>query len=216
MHIENEKFYHIHKHNSPKWVEGASFSFGGEPNNAWRAFEMARRGITNPETGEVHTVDMVAFRALAEYRKGGKKTDRDPRFGFYHFDPVMTLAETLDSLFLSTRMVRELVLEDVRRQLFSDLPSRINCIWLIPQEPRAVRFWLDSMRGDHKKIYRVNASGELHRSAQQPVLGDTISLSEWRKRAMDYWSGAQTEAHDDELIFKGDIEVLEEVPSSEF
>ncbi|HET7921801.1 MAG TPA: DUF2441 domain-containing protein [Gammaproteobacteria bacterium] len=213
MHIENHKYYHIHKHNSPTWVEGAKFSFGQQPNNAWRTFEVARRGITNPENNEVYTVDLVAFRALAAYRKTG---NRDPRLSFYHYDPVKTLAETLDSLFLATRMVKELVFEEIRQQMFSNLPSRTGCVWLIPESDKAVRFWLDNMRGDTKKVFRVNATGELHRAAQQPVMGDTISLGEWRKRAQDYWNGADTESYDDELILGGDIEILEEMPLSNF
>lgn len=213
MHIESERFYHIHKHNSPKWVGEASFMFGDEPNDSWRAFEVARRGITNPETNEVFSVDRVAFRALHTYRRQGKK---DARLRFYHYDPVMTLAETLDSLFLSTRMVRELVLENVRRQMYSDLPSRTSCIWLIPEDDRAVRFWLDNMRGDRKRVFRVNATGELHRAPQQPVMGDTISLVEWRKRALDYWNGIDVESYDDELTFCGEIRVMEELPDGNF
>ncbi len=213
MHIENQKFFHIHKHNSPKWFEGARLSFGLEPNNSWRAFEVARRGITNPKSNEVYTVDLVALRALEFYRK---QKPKDPRLTFYHHDAVVTLAETLDSLFLATRMVRELIFEDVRRQVYTALPSRTSCIWLIPEDPRSVRFWLDNMRGDYKKVYRVNATGEMHRATQQIVMGDTISMSEWRKRAMDYWNGANSESHDDEILLSGDIEVLEEVPVTEF
>lgn len=213
MHIENQKFLHIHKHNSPKWTEGAHFTFGIEPNNAWRAFDVARRGITNPKTKEVYTVDLVALRAMGFYRKQAPK---DPKLGFYHYDPVMTLAETLDSLFLATRIIRELIFEDVRRQMYINLPSRTSCIWLIPEDPRAVRFWLDNVRGDYKKVYRVNATGELHRAQQQIVMGDTISMGEWRKRAVDYWNGAESENYDDELVFAGNIEVLEEVPATEF
>jgi hypothetical protein len=213
MHIENQKFFHIHKHNSPKWFEGAHMGFGLEPNNSWRAFEVARRGITNPKSNEIYTVDMVALRALEFYRK---QKPKDPKLSFYHFDPVVTLAETLDSLFLATRMVREMIFEEVRRQMYIGLPSRMSCIWLIPEDPRAVRFWLDNMRGDFKKVYRVNATGELHRATQQIVMGDTISMSEWKRRAVDYWNGAKSESHDDELILNGDIEVLEEVPATEF
>jgi hypothetical protein len=213
MHIENQKFFHIHKHNSPKWFEGARLGFGLEPNNAWRAFEAARRGITNPKTNEIYTVDMVALKALEFYRK---QKPKDARLSFYHYDPVVSLAETLDSLFLATRMVRELIFEDVRRQMYTALPSRMSCIWLIPEDPRAVRFWLDSMRGDYKRVFRVNATGELHRATQQIVMGDTISMGEWRKRATDYWNGARTESHDDELLLSGDIEVLEEMPATEF
>lgn len=213
MHIENQKFFHIHKHNSPKWTEGAHFTFGIEPNNAWRAFDVARRGITHPKTKEVYTVDLVALRAMGFYRK---QTPKDPKLSFYHYDPVMTLAETLDCLFLATRVVRELIFEDVRRQMYINLPSRTSCIWLIPEDPRAVRFWLDNVRGDYKKVYRVNATGELHRAQQQIVMGDTISMSEWRKRAIDYWNGAQSENVDDELLLSGNIEVLEEVPATEF
>ena len=213
MHIENQKFFHIHKHNSPKWFEGARLSFGLEPNNAWRAFEAARRGITNPKSNEIYTVDMVALRALEFYRK---QKPKDPRLSFYHYDPVVSLAETLDSLFLATRMVRELIFEDVRRQMYTALPSRVSCIWLIPEDPRSVRFWLDNMRGDFKRVFRVNATGELHRATQQIVMGDTISMTEWKRRAVDYWNGARAESHDDELLLNGDIEVLEEVPATDF
>ena len=62
----------------------------------------------------------------------------------------------------------------------------------------------------------MNATGELHRATQQIVMGDTISISEWRKRATDYWNGANSESYDDELLLSGDIEVLEEVPATEF
>ncbi|MGH8280467.1 MAG: DUF2441 domain-containing protein [Gammaproteobacteria bacterium] len=213
MRIEGERFYHVHKHNSPKWAVGASFTFGEEPNDSWRAFEVARRGITNPETNEVFSVDRVAFRVLHTYRRHGKK---DAQLRFYHYDPVMTLAETLDSLFLATRMVRELVLENVRRQMYPDLPSRSSCIWLIPEDERALRFWLDNMRGGHKKVFRVQASGELHRAPQQPVMGDTISLTEWRRRALDYWNGVDAESFDDELTLRGEVRVVEEVPEGSF
>src|ERR1700761_8555492 len=95
MHIENQKFFHIHKHNSPKWFEGARLSFGLEPNNAWRAFEVARRGVTNPKTNEIYTVDMVALRALEFYRKQRVK---NPKLIFSPSDRVVPLGEPLDSL----------------------------------------------------------------------------------------------------------------------
>jgi hypothetical protein len=47
-------------------------------------------------------------------------------------------------------------------------------------------------------------------------MGETISISEWRKRAQDYWNGADTESYDDELILNGDIEILDESPLSNF
>jgi hypothetical protein len=213
MHIENGKFFHIHKHNSPKWFEGARNTFGNEPNNAWRAFELARRVITDPKTNEMYTVDLVALKALNFYRKQSQK---ESRLKFYHHDPVLTLAETLDSLFLATSMVRELIYEDVRRLDYPMLPSRTSCIWLIPEDAKSVRFWLDSMRGDYKKVFRVNVTGELHRAIQQVVMGDTISMSEWRGRAAEHWNGIKTECYDDELTLSGDVEVLDEVPANEF
>jgi len=47
-------------------------------------------------------------------------------------------------------------------------------------------------------------------------MGDTISMIEWRRRAVDYWNGAKSESEDDEIILSGDVEVLEEVPANEF
>lgn len=47
-------------------------------------------------------------------------------------------------------------------------------------------------------------------------MGDTISLAEWRKRAVDYWDGVDMESYDDELTCNGEIEVLEELPNTNF
>ena len=47
-------------------------------------------------------------------------------------------------------------------------------------------------------------------------MGDTISLMEWHKRALDYWNGVDTESYDDEITCNGEIEILEELPITNF
>lgn len=199
------EFFHINKDSDEEWVIGAKFTFGQQNNKLWETFENGNQLITSD--GRTYPVDQIAYQALEVYRGG-----MTPPLKQYHYNPVQTLSETLDSLFCSIRNTRELMFEQVRLEKYASLPSRKTCIWLIPNDQESLDYWQENLpRGNNRKIFRVRTNGVFHRTSQQWVQGGTFSLSNWRERAHNYWKGTGAGNIDDEILFAGELEIIDEI-----
>jgi len=209
--VQDEAFFHIHRDNIPQWRPEAEFFFGRVVNRFVQAFDTLGHGTRSPE-GKVYFANDIAEHVLAVINKGvPKNTDLAK---FYHYDPVKTLAEVTDALTHCLRLIRELVFEEVRIASFPELPSRHRCIWLIPEDMEAVQYWWHTL-GKKGKIFRVSATGKLHRTHQSFLHLRTCSVNAWKENAFRYWAGIRGEnSTEDEVLFEGFVKVLEEIPLS--
>jgi hypothetical protein len=88
-------------------------------------------------------------------------------------------------------LVRELVMEEMRREVAPDAPSRQSCLWLVDtiDEARAWRIRL----GGNNRIVRLRARGNIQRAGAALLLGDSEPLSKTYDRARSYWKGEHSE-----------------------
>jgi Protein of unknown function (DUF2441) len=79
-------------------------------------------------------------------------------------------------------------MEEVRREIAPDAPSRQRCLWLADSLEEA-RAWQVRLGGASARILRLNVSGGVHRADAALLLGDSEPLSQTYARARSYWRG---------------------------
>lgn len=129
-------------------------------------------------------------------------------------NPATMLEKTYEALRESLMLNRELIFEYIRSTRFQIYPSRQRCIWLLPDRAEAVDYWWPALAGSNRTLFRIAATGKLHRASEQHLQLWSSSLDKLKERAYKYWRGdgvADPNANTIEIIFAGQIEVLEEV-----
>jgi hypothetical protein len=102
-------------------------------------------------------------------------------------------------------LVRELVMEDVRREVNPEAPSRQRCMYLC-ETPEEAQYWNQRI-GDNGKVCSLRCTGSTHRGDAGLLLGDSEPLSVTRGRAASYWRGEVSEKKEWETLFVGDAVV---------
>ena len=201
-------YFHINNQPDCSWKVGDEVYFGNEYNNMWRSF--LEKGAYINLNGEKRPADQVIRYALNAYAYN------EPvplQMKGYRFNPVFTLKEATDCLGESMRIIRELTFEAIRKEFYPELPSRHNCIWLIPDDKQSLEFWKNLVHGNNKRIFRVETDGIIHRAAQKWLMTGTIPLNEINSLAHNYWKGNDAGGLEDEILFIGKLKIIEELTS---
>ena len=208
--IQDESFLHINRTRHPSWIVGTEFLFGRTENWFMTRFNTTEHMLSVAD-GTRFPLNRVVAHALRVYEGSA---ERDPSLSTdYHYEPIKSLRETWEALRDSLIYIREEVFEEVRQSSFVELPSRKRCIWLIPDEPDTMAYWWRTIGNPQSKIFRVTATGKVHRVAQNYLQLQTCSLNTLKERAFRYWAGFGNQAAgpEDELLFEGFIKVEEEI-----
>ena len=199
-------YYHINNEPDCSWKAGDEIHFGNEYNNMWRSF--LEKGAYINLNGEKRPADQVIKYALNWY---AYNESVPPQMKGYRFNPVFTLKEATDCLGESMRIIRELTFEAIRKEFYPELPSRHNCIWLIPDDKQSLQFWKNLVHGNNKRIFRVETDGIIHRAANKWLITGTIPLNEINSLAHNYWKGIDAGGLEDEILFIGKLKIIEEI-----
>lgn len=199
-------YFHINNQPDCSWKAGDEVYFGNEYNNMWRSF--LEKGAYINLNGEKHPADQVIKYALNAY---AYNEPVPPQMKGYRFNPVFTLKEATDCLGESMRIIRELIFESIRKECYPGLPSRHNCIWLSPDDKRALQFWKNLVHGNNRRIFRVETEGIVHRAANKWLISGTIPLNEINSLAHNYWKGIDAGSFEDEILFTGKLKIIEEI-----
>lgn len=199
-------YYHINKDINCKWNIGDEIDFEGKDNYYWKS--LVENGDFIELNGKEYNADLVARKAFSCYV--GKETPPKEMNG-YHFNPLRTLQETIDSLGNALRINRELIFESIRKEYYPELPSRHKCIWLMPYNDKSLEFWKKVIQGNQHRVFKVNTEGKIHRSSQKPLIGGTFSIKIWNMQAHEYWNGKDFGNYDDEILFEGKMKIIEEI-----
>ncbi len=199
-------YYHINKNIDCGWKAGDEIEFGKEENNYWKSLSGTDDLIEID--GEEFDVHLIAMHAFKTYVNGSPPPTA---MKGYHFNPMKTLHETIDSLGNALKICRELAFESIRKEFYPELPSRLNCIWLIPDNLQSLTFWKNVIPNGHQKIFKIVIDGKIHRAAQKWLIGGTYSVNKWSSLAHSYWNGEGSGNKEDEILFKGKIKILEEL-----
>lgn len=199
-------YYHINNSPNCDWKIGDVIQFGLEDNHMWKSF--TEQGDYIHLNGQKYSSDVVVRHALDAYIKN---EPAPVQMNNYHFNPIMTLKESTDSLGNSLRVIRELTFEAIRKEFYPEVPSRHKCIWLIPDDKQSFDFWKNILSNENQRMFKVAVDSKIHRAAQKWLVGGTIPLSEIYTKAHKYWLGEDSGSFKDEVLFIGNVTILEEL-----
>jgi hypothetical protein len=170
---------------------GQTIRVGDQHNPFFAFFEGVRQyGVTTPSG----LVQVKAIKYLKSVQRGEIHSFEFPRIAAEVAEHYLILA-------------RELILEEVRREIAPSVPSRKTCLWVADSASEA-REWQKRL-GGNSKIARLQASGHVHRADASLLLGDSEPLSLTYTRANSYWRGEFSEIPELETLFSGSARVVE-------
>lgn len=171
---------------------GAEFEVGAVVNPFFGFYEGAR-------TYRVSTPDgPVTYGALHLLREvgAGRVT---------HGELATTAADVVQHYVM---LVRELIMEEVRREVASHAPSRQRCLWATSDLEQARR-WKGRLGGSGR-ILEIAVTGTIFHADASLLLGDSEPLSVTYDRARRYWHGERTETPEPECLVAGRVATLAE------
>ncbi|MBQ8845451.1 MAG: DUF2441 domain-containing protein [Clostridia bacterium] len=110
-------------------------------------------------------------------------------------------------------IIRELALEEVRKEKFPNLPSRFSCMFLSDTEEVCLQNYKDFIASNKNKTYqaiKVKVTGEAHYVKDFGIGRLGLSFNEYKQEAEKYWSQNQNSTTPTkEILFSGQVEIIE-------
>lgn len=104
----------------------------------------------------------------------------------------------------SAMITRELIFEEVRKEVNSELPSRLKCLYVC-NSLEEIEEWLNIFKRTNKKDYQIlelELTGKVFTGDASYILRQNISLNKKREQAKEYWNGNKINNHN-ETLFEG-------------
>ena len=123
---------------------------------------------------------------------------------------VIDMAKSLSE---SDFVLRELAAEEVRKEKYSDYPSRLNCMFLSEKREVALenlKTFYQKGFGTHFQAIAVKLEGRLFYARSKGLQRNGSSYGEYLRIADEYWSQDQNSTEEvKEILFEGKAEVVE-------
>jgi hypothetical protein len=113
-------------------------------------------------------------------------------------------------------ITRELIFEEVRKEYYSDLPSRLRGLFVCSNLDR-IEEWLNIFKRTNKRpiqVLKLKLNGNIFIGDASFILRQNKSLNYKTEQAKKYWNGDKIN-NIEEIIFEGMAEVIEIVKSIE-
>jgi len=203
MLVKDKIMYHYHKldHHDSIWTPGSEFivdqNFDSDLGKVLTDFNTSVR----MSDGSLETFDRV----LSYYLKDDNIEEIDK--------------DLLKQILIESKRIigamnvynREYVLEEVRKQYFNSLPSRLHSIWVC--EKSQLDFWKNSLKGT-RILYKVKLNGVLFHSSDDFLPNETLTISEMMEDAKRYWDPhfqTEEEKLNSEYLFQGEVKVMKKI-----
>jgi len=189
-------FYHV-THNK-KYVNrdrlslGTVFTVGHEINPFMGYYDKARTYRVNGPEGEEK---VPALRFLRQVKRGRITCHDLPKQAYNIANHYSMLA-------------RELIMEEVRRDIAPDAPSRKTCLW-VADELSLAAHWQKKLGGTSRML-KLSLTGVLHRGDAKYLNNESEPLPKTYGKAQRYWEGQMTEDPLPEFLFSGTATVVED------
>lgn len=108
-------------------------------------------------------------------------------------------------------ITRELMFEEVRKEEYTDLPSRLKCLYVCKTK-KEMNDWINIFNRTNKKdfqLLKLKLTGKIFVGDASFILRQNISLNRKKEQAKMYWSGKKKD-NINEYLFVGTA-VVEEV-----
>lgn len=192
--VSGDEFFHVTRiltyNNNPPLEIGQQFEVGNIHNPFFGFYENEIKYTVSDPSGQIK-VKAIKFLSLV---KDGKIN-------------CPTLPKTAHEIAEHYIMlVRELIMEEVRKEVAPDAPSRKSCLWVVENIDQA-RHWVGRL-GGNSRIARLSMDGTIHRADANLMLGDSEPLSRTYANAHSYWQGEMSDSPEPEVIFSGTTTVV--------
>lgn len=97
--------------------------------------------------------------------------------------------------------VREHVFEEVRKEHFPQLPSRLKCLWIT--EETQLPYWRTMSIDKKQYLLTVVLDGNIFCADEYWLKANTFSRDEYYERANHYWSEEMSKSPKTEFLFYG-------------
>lgn len=104
----------------------------------------------------------------------------------------------------SAMITRELMFEEVRKELNPNLPSRLKCLYVCKTK-KEIKDWINIFRRTNKKdfqIVKLKLTGSIFVGDASFILRQNISLNRKKEQAKMYWNGEKKDKIN-EYLFVG-------------
>ena len=106
-------------------------------------------------------------------------------------------------------LIRELGMEEIRKKVFPQLPSRQKCIWLCRKEQ--IGYWNPKI-SDKTEIFKVEIFDRPFKTRDSLIPLPCDSYSEILKKSKEYWLGTDnTLNEDDEYLYVGKVKIIDKI-----
>ena len=194
MKIANEVFYQVATDRNYKI--GDKLIFNKDVNNGQYNRVFNTEFIIN----EHKLSDEMYSIAKRKFKKFSKKED------------IYNIAHKLEAYDV---VLKELALEEVRKEYFNDLPSRFHCMFLSVSKEIALKN-MESMANNREKIGKVfqaiavKLNGNIFKVGKVYVNREGKSFAYYKKKAFEYWSQKDLKEHEiKEILFEGECEIID-------
>lgn len=186
--VENEIYYHINT--GDKLNVGDVLNIGDRYNNFYHEVYDSEYLLDNKDVNEL----------LINKRKNKDYSIND-------IDEFKLIYETINN---SAMITRELIFEEVRKEINSEFPSRLKCLYVCCSLDE-IEEWLNIFKRTNKKDYQIlklELTGKVFTGDASYILRQNISLNKKREQAIEYWNGNKINNHN-ETLFEGTAIVKE-------
>ena len=205
--VDGKVYFHINRRGewnpAPLLTHGERIATGTGLNPLVAYYERPRtEPVRDHVTGAISRIDCIAFLKMV-------------RDGRLHAPTLPKIACNIADHY--NMLVRELIWEEIREKEFPDAPSRQRCLWLIEDEA-SLNLWtkkLATSQPSDWQTLRVAATGLAHIADATLLLGSSEALSTTRDKARSYWRGDMSPNPEREVIFEGEIQVVDVVQQSQ-
>ena len=205
--VKGKFFFHIDRKSNSSLKVGETYFIGAKRNPFIARFDVVSMSRLLMGTHEFDVV--LLLKEIRELIEHG--TDSSLVSDFFQGSVPWALAMAKDALTEYLNWIRETVFEEIRKEHFPHLPLRQRCLWLVPHDSKAARYWFQRLE-QKGRLLEVRATGKLFRANEAYLRAATTKLNAVRGDAFRYWAGGSgIDEHADELLFEGFVDVEREV-----
>lgn len=113
-------------------------------------------------------------------------------------------------IYENAMIMREYILEQVRKEKYPSYPSRMSCLYCVRNE-KDTQAWIDvfnRLKRPMLQVVKMKANGKIFDGDASFILRDARSLQHKIDLAEKYWQGAGDNPIP-ETLFEGEVEVVE-------
>lgn len=205
-----ENLYHIHTgcNYSDDFYVGNTLEFGNGINNFRKKFMLRDCTFTD----EIKRGDKIisVHRDLEDFMNMDRINDLS-------LSKRIELFETVRRYIHNSKIdMREMILEDVRKELYPQYPSRYSCAWLTDED--SLPYWIEALnlteRDKEYAIYEVQADGNMFVSLDRLLPRCYMPHNDMYEQALQYWNPSKEDlkkVNEKEYLLEGTMKLVKRV-----